>query len=265
MQPIKINDQKSGPAPTNKKAKLAHIKLFRRLNSQPDNECPLEKALLILCTPRSGSTFFSESLNACGKLGFCDEWFNYDYFDAWAQVTSLPFNLQQYIDWVAKKTLRNTGVFTLKCHVGQFVAMNQDHKLGIETMDFTHVVHIYRKDKIAQAVSLVKAAATGKFRSCDVATGEYQMSRASIAEALANIIKFEQFLASYLKKYIDASVAYEDFWASPDLDCNEVLSALGKAPCHPADFNVTTIKKQADKRNFDAASDFRLHLTGEIE
>jgi LPS sulfotransferase NodH len=265
MKPVEINQKATRYVTGDKPAKELHLKLFRHLAALPDNESPLEKALLILCTPRSGSTFFSEALNACGKLGYCEEWFNYEYFDAWSQVTEQDFSLQNYVEWVSKKSLRNTGVLTMKWHIGQLVAMNQDYNLGIESMDFSHVVYVYRRDKIAQAVSLVKALATGRFRSTEKARGKYQMSRQGIAEGLSNTIKFDQFTQSYLKQYINKSYTYEDFCEAPHVACNEVLEALGKSPCDPEAFKVTTIKKQSDQRNIEAIEDFRRYILGEIE
>jgi len=247
-------------------AKEPHLRLFNWLADQPDNERPLEQSLLILCTPRCGSTFFSESLNSCGKLGFCDEWLNYDYFRAWMDVTGEKnFKLQRYLDWVSNKTLRNTGVWTLKLHIGQLLAMNQDFKMNIEAMVFDHIVYMDRMDKIAQAVSMTKAATMDQYRSTDKATGTCDITRQDIADALNNIVKFDMFAQKYLLKYIDAIYSYEDFCHDPAGYCNDVLYSLGKSTCKPNEFKVTKLKKQFDQRNADAIEDFLNYILGDTK
>ena len=264
MKPIDIGHHVA-PFKPNGNAKPEHIEMFRTLDTQPDNERPLEASLLLLCTPRCGSTFFSEALNACGKLGHCDEWFNYSYMDAWHRVTGADCNLKAYLEWIVKKTLRNTGVLAVKCHMGQLIAMNRDFGSCVEAMDFTHTVYLSRGNKIAQAVSLVKAVSTDQFRSSDEIRGEYQMSRRGIADALKNLVWFDQFADQSLSKYTDKQYTYNDLCSAPHVACNEVLEALGKSPCDPEAFRVTKIKKQSDQRNLNAIEDFRRYILGEVE
>jgi LPS sulfotransferase NodH len=239
-----------------KEPKESHLQLFKAL-----------------CTPRCGSTLFSEGLNSCGRLGICEEWFNYDYFNAYTTLLGVSFNLTDYLEFVQRKSLRDTGVFCLKLHIGQLVQMNQDFSLGLETMDFDHIVYLNRRDKIAQAVSLCKAASSNQYRSYEKPTDKARTTRHAIASALENITKFDCFVRKYLWQYVDASYAYEDFrqLSTPqtyaDLSYNEVLKALGAGlpnghtPC----ISVPHLKKQGNQHSRDAAEDFRRYLLGEIE
>jgi LPS sulfotransferase NodH len=262
------NDKVNSEYGVSKRAKSTHVELFKWLDDQPDDEKGLDKSLLILCTPRCGSTLFAEALNSSGRLGWCEEWFNYDYFDAYSQVTGNTFTLSSYTDYIAKKAIRNTGVFCLKWHIGQLVSMNEDFHLGIESMDFNHVVYLYRRDKIAQAVSLLRAVTTEQFRSYEPVNGEVKFTRTGVASALESITKFDDFTRKYLWRYIDKAYAYEDF---KRLDTpqerafegyNDTLKALGK---DKATFTVDRLKKQRDYRNRDAAEDFRKYILGELK
>lgn len=251
--------------------KDTHLELFEFLADQPDNTTPISKSLLVLATPRCGSTLYCEALNGTGLLGFCDEWFNYEYFAAWMKVVGKEdFILREYVEWVERKTARDTGVFCLKWHIGQIISMNEDFNLGFESMDFSHIVYIYRRDKIAQAVSMVKAVTMNQYRSYETPTGEARMTRAAIASGIDNITKFDDFTRNYLWKYVDVSYAYEDLCRldTPQTRAFEgyrdTLVALGKSP-KGASFQVKRLKKQADHVNEAAIKDFRAYILGEIK
>lgn len=252
--------------------KESHLQLFKDLDANSDNTKPMEKAMLVLCTPRCGSTLFSEGLNSCGRLGICEEWFNYDYFNAYTKLFGVSFNLTSYLEFVQRKSLRDTGVFCLKLHIGQLIQMNHDYALGIESMDFDHIVYLNRRDKIAQAVSLCKAASSHQYRSYEKVMSEARTTRHAIASALENIIKFDCFARKYLWKYVNSAYDYEDFrqlttpQTHADLCYDHVLKALGKLKSNERlGYRVDRLKKQANHQSLVAALDFRRHILGEIE
>jgi LPS sulfotransferase NodH len=263
-----------------KEPKASHLELFKTLADAPDNTKPLEKAFLALCTPRCGSTLFSEALNSCGRLGLCEEWFNADYFNAYSTLLGVKFSFQDYLSFVQRKTLRDTGVFCLKLHIGQLIQMNQDLHLSIEAMNFDHIVYLYRRDKIAQAVSLCKASSSDQFRSYEKPKGEARTTRHAIASCLENIIKFDTFARKYLWEYVDASYAYEDFrqlttpQTRADTSYTRVLQALGRdntvGPRARKSrenycFNAGGLKKQGNAHSRLTIDDFKDYLAGEIE
>jgi len=244
------------------KPKPSHIDLFTWLAGCPDATEPLKDALLVLGTPRCGSTLFCEVLNSSNRIGYCDEWFNYEYFAAYIEVLGVEFSLQDYVNFIARKTMRDTGVFALKWHVGQIVGMNKDFDLGMESMDFRHVVYLYRQDKIAQAVSLLKASITGQFRSYErEKKSDKKVSRHGIVVALEPLIRFDRFCRQYLWKYVDEEYAYEDFRDFSHPCYNDVLRAMGKPSC--GKFSADKMKKQGDRTNDDAGHDFLKYITGE--
>jgi LPS sulfotransferase NodH len=251
--------------------KLSHVQLFKDLEAQPDNVQPMERSLLLLSTPRCGSTLFSEALNNCGRLGRCDEWLNTDYFRAYFHLFG-KFKLSEYISFVERKTLRNTGVFCLKIHTGQLIEMITDPDLGLGPLIPYHFVYLYRRDKLAQAVSFCKAKSSKQFRSYEEATPPV-VNRQGISSALDSIIGAECFAREHLTSHVDASYAYEDFRqlstesTRADKSYSEVLKALGKE--HPKgysyQFTAGNLKKQADAQSRKAIADFQAYILGEKE
>jgi LPS sulfotransferase NodH len=253
-----------------KTPKASHLQLFEALAERPDNTLPLEKSLLILCTPRCGSTLFSEALNNCGRLGVCEEWFNYDYFNAYTKLMACEFNFTEYMNFITRKSLRDTGVFCLKLHIGQLIQMNQDYDMSIESLDFDHIIYLYRRDKIAQAVSLCKASSSNQYRSYEEATSEAKTTRHAIASRLETVVKFDCFARKYLLGYVDETYAYEDFRqlsteqtkAHPSY--TETLRVLGRDRQHGRyAFTAGKLKKQGNQHSKKATDDFRSYLLGE--
>lgn len=248
--------------------KSTHVKMYERLADSPDSVKGVDKILLVLCTPRCGSTLFAEVLNNTGTMGLCDEWFNYEYFSAWKHVTgSKEFILKDYLKWLLNKTTRETGVFTIKMHIGQLIALNQDFRMGLESMDFDHIIYLWRRDKIAQAVSVAKAVTTNCFRHTEEETSKAVLNNATIADGLANMARFDQFARNHLLGHISADYAYEDFkrLSTPQQKAHEsysqVLTALGIP--YEGPFTTNAVKRQFDKRNEDAIRQFRSYILGE--
>jgi len=256
------------PSTENFEPKQTHVDMFKSLASQPDDTRGLEQALLILSTPRCGSTLFCEALNNSHQLGVADEWLNYEYFVTWTLVLDLDhFDLQEYINWVARKTLRNTGVLVLHGHVGQVVAMGNDFDFGLQSLDFKRIVYLSRRDKIAQAVSLAKAASTNQFRSYEDATNIADLSLPAIADALKNVAGFDMFARTHLRQHIDFEWAYEDFKhigngiVLPHKCYEIILKEFGGLP--QLTYSPGALKKQGDDTNERAASRFLKYITGE--
>lgn len=256
------------PGSENYEPKQSHVDLFKLLVAQPDDTRGLEQSLLLLSTPRCGSTLFCEALNNSGQLGVADEWLNYEYFATWTFVLGhTDFDLQEYINWIARKTMRDTGVLAINWHIGQVIGMNNDFGLGLQSMDFKRVVYLSRRDKIAQAVSLAKAVATNQFRSYEEATKVADLSFPAISKVLKSIIDFDTFTHTVLREHIDFEWDYEDFKNIGDVStrpCEHyatILKEFGAAP--QAYYSSGNLKKQGDDTNERAASRFLKYITGE--
>ena len=248
--------------------KPTHLQLFERLRDTEPSTVPVTRCLLILSTPRCGSTLFSEALNSCGRLGICEEWFNYEYFAAWAKVMGVKeVCLSKYLKWIEERTTRDTGTWCLKMHIGQLLSMNEKFQMNMESMSFDSIVYLYRRDKIAQAVSMVKAVVTDSFRSTEEELNDCVITRPAVAEAIHTLTKADMFARNYLRQFISELYAYEDF---KDLDTPQqrahpcYADALRAMEVDPtgASFRCD-LKRQADHRNMKAIKDFRDYLLGD--
>ena len=106
---------------------------------------------------------FSDVLTNSGQVGICDEWFNEKFWALWQEMTNRPlFNLKDYLKWVARKTVGDTGVLSVHMHIGQLMYVTKTFEVSLGDMSFDHVVWIYREDKIGQAVSLARAVSVEK-------------------------------------------------------------------------------------------------------
>jgi LPS sulfotransferase NodH len=236
--------------------------MFRDLVALPDATSEIEKKFLILCTPRSGSTLFADTLSNTGKIGICEEWFNYEYFAAYSKVIRDNFSLQEYFNFLGNKTVGNTGILSLKLHIAQSVIAKQDFDFDLFSLGFDHIIYLYRKDKIAQSVSLAKAIKSNKFRHNEKAKEKEEITFHDISYALGVILEQDKFFQDNLSHTIGAKYAYEDFSCldPPHWSYNEVLEALDK---EPQDTFSTTMKKQGNKYSEDMTREFKKYILGE--
>ncbi len=137
-------------------------------------------AYIICATPRTGSTLLCDLLTATGRVGAPDSFFGRRFISWWAGQWGLPsveelgepaFS-RTYLDAAIRAGRGGTKVFGLRLMRENISDLNrfieQVHQ-GIQTdlarieAAFGKVLFVYlsRDDKLAQAVSLVKAEQTG--------------------------------------------------------------------------------------------------------
>lgn len=244
---------------TNVPLKETHLQLIRDLENTPDTSSGVKKELMILCTPRCGSTLFTDVLNNTNQIGFCDEWFNNEYFLAYCQVFNCEFNLKEYLNWVIRKTVRGTGVLAIKCHIAQLCKMHENFQTDIRNLGFDHIVYLERKDKIAQAVSLAKALKTDKFRWYEKEKTDSNITLHEISYALGIIVEQTELYSGMFSKFAHASYFYEDFVGLECPSYNEVLEALGKEPQHKL---TTHMRKQRNGYSEKMTRKFKKYILG---
>jgi LPS sulfotransferase NodH len=240
------------------------LRLFRELIEEEDRPEPT-KGLMVLSTPRSGSTLFCDVLTNDGQVGRCDEWFNEKCYSAWREVVGLDeFHLPAYLDFVKRKTTDPvTGIFALHVHIGQLIEISTKFSFAVGDMGFDELVWIYREDKVAQAVSLARAATTGQWKSGYTQEGEPDLSMRNIAHYLFNLTDQDEFYRRAMSQHATMDFAYEQFSTLPcgkGSPWNLVLGALGCEPMR--NIPKPNTEKQRDYLSKQAARDFRNYLSG---
>lgn len=126
-----------------------------------------EKRYLIATTGRSGSTFLCKRIADHGTLGFPMEFLNESYIAEFDRLFPNP-NLDDYCRYITWAFTSPDRVFGAKTDWWRFqIARSQgvaDQLLG----ELDLVVHLRRRDFVAQAVSLSLAVDTGVWHHRDV-------------------------------------------------------------------------------------------------
>jgi LPS sulfotransferase NodH len=204
---------------------------------------------------------FCEALNSSGELGLCEEWFNYEYFAAYLAVTGKElFHLTEYTEWVAERSSHN-GTFCLKWHIGQIQDMQRDFAFELKNMNFDLIVWIYRRNPLAQAVSLARALKSNKFRSYEEGA-ERDVDCVDITEALAILTTRHRYLEQNLLSSINYSFAYEDVCDLTHPAYERVHNAFGKHITSPL---ATRVQIQRDEKSEEALRRYKTYLQTLLE
>lgn len=223
----------------------------------------ISSKVLILSTPRCGSTMFCDVLNNTKKLGECAEWFNSRYIAAYGKMMgNLNVNFNDYLNFILEKTIADTGVFVVNAHIEQVVYFAQK-KVNLLNLKFDHIIYLYRKDKISQAVSLAKSRLTDSWTSDVAAAPEAldKMNNAVIVGSLKHIVDSDKNYQDSLAKYTNAEFAYEDFCKLEDTPIYSEL--FEKLNIEYLDVFNTSMQKQRNLSSKDFLSDFKKYLLGE--
>jgi trehalose 2-sulfotransferase len=140
----------------------------------------MPKSYIICATPRTGSTLLCDLLTATEVAGAPDSFFMRDVDPAWAKAWDLPARgtLREadfsaaYLQAAVRAGKGHTGIFGLRLMrenlddlsalIGKvFPGLPSDRARFEAAFGQVLYIHLSREDKVAQAVSLVKAEQTG--------------------------------------------------------------------------------------------------------
>jgi LPS sulfotransferase NodH len=237
------------------------VDLFSKLaKNEPRPTTDVHTTFCVLSTPRSGSTFFCDTLNHTLLLGWTEEWFNYEYFYSWQQATGLDFTLEKYITWVIEHTQRDTGVFGVHWHIAQVFTMLKDYKFGLGNFKFDHVFYLRRRDKIAQAVSMARATKSDQFRHYEVCQDHELPTYSQIARALHIVTDHEEAYDAHLRDDSHHTWWYEEYQNNPGA-FDDIVRTLG-IPAQ--DTYPASVEKQRTANSRQLTQDFKDYLRGEV-
>jgi LPS sulfotransferase NodH len=163
-----------------RKANRAHLESLVDPQAARTWPRPDRRRLLILFTPRSGSSWFGDLLRSTRALGNPEEFLNQDVN---AEVVR-QFGARTEIDYLnalETKTASLNGVFSMEVVWGH-VELCEIDLLGYYADG--RFAYLRRKDILAQAISLLLATESGVFHNAGDGTPR---SQAEIAERLPRI------------------------------------------------------------------------------
>ena len=156
--------------------------------------------------------------------------------------------------------------FALKIHATQVAMMQSQFQLNVvEYLEPRHQIYVYRKDKVAQAVSLAKAVVTNQFRADEDQQGDPEdIDVTHIAQYLQIILNQESYYHINLAPSAAAEYAYEEFrYLDTGRRCyDETLLAMGPTP--PSEY-ATKLKKQGDGHSRKLRDVFLQFISGDYE
>lgn len=244
------------------------------------------KSYILCATPRTGSTLLCDLLAATKQCGKPDSFFMRNLDPEWKQAWGLPLEGEPEDSAYCRAMLKGaieagrggTDIFglrlmraTLPDLIDMIDKVHPGHrtdraKLKAAFGDILYI-HLSRRDKLAQAVSLVKAEQTGLWhvapdgreieRLSPPAEPVYDFNR--IAAQLAELEAFETAWTDWFtaEKIEPLTILYEDLAMDPGAQVARICEALGKPAPEPETLKPG-VAKLADAASRDWMRRFRV-------
>lgn len=220
---------------------------------------PRYSSYVICGTPRSGSTLLCEMLAASGVAGRPNSYFREQSFAHWARRWNVPHDNgtddvafdRDFLEAMRREGTNGTGIFGLRLmwvsvaeasrRLDRLFGGNADVAARLdEAFGPVLYIHLSRRDKVAQAVSLVRAeqsglwhiAADGSVLEGDKAikpnTYDGQRIGELVAELEADEVAWDEFFRA--RNIEPLRFVYETMTTDPQPALASVLAALGHDP-----------------------------------
>ena len=241
-------------------------------------------AYLLCATPRSGTTLLCDLLEGTGQAGRPQSYYRRQDMDRRARDWDLrPADFPDqaafdgaYLSAVLRTGAAGTGIFGLRLMwgtVGELLERLAPLYPGTTeaarlTLAFGPLVyiHVSRRDKVAQAISLLKAEQSGLWhvdadgadRQRLAPSGPAVYDEDRIAELVDELVCDDAgWIAFFAKHRIDPiQVVYEDLASNPRAAMRKLLAAMGR-PLELADDLTVKTSRMADAASEDWGASFR--------
>lgn len=217
-----------------------------------------EITYLLASVPRTGSTYLSHLLWRTGCLGAPLEYLNFLPLGPYGFAATSTELQQQLWHSVLRRRCSPNGVFGLKVFTAQFEKLDQQNPNLLQQVMGTmlprdrprYIIYLRRRDRVAQAVSLTRAALSGVWRKeqegGDERSIEYSEER--IEEAEREIAAQEEI---WTRMFSDLQIEplclwHEDVLADATAATVQVADHLGVRIDPAAAVEVPSIEKQAE-------------------
>ena len=191
---------------------------------------PVRMRYLIISQARTGGTFLCEALQRSGHAGMPFEYLNPAAIRMFARRIGAgnKIALQRLIGALERHRTGANGVFGMQLHVEQLgtsIATQESRRRWIWRND--RIVMLYRRDKLAQAVSLERSLQSSAWHRTAAQTGErypaeWTIDPWIIARHIANLGQQEQIIRASLDgfpgrvfglTYEELDTDFESVWA----------------------------------------------------
>ena len=203
----------------------------------------------ICSSPRSGSNFLCSILKASEQAGSPMEYFNPSYTNAFLKrLNKENISLSDLFKELESRRTSANGYFGNKIQFWQLMSIfKRDIKTAVAYLRHqNHLIYLYRKDKVEQAVSLYIAQQTGAYQSNDPAnTKEIKYSPTLISKCLHVNIKDDFSWQTFLKnmKVEFTTICYEDLVKNRDKQMSSLWKSMGLEKPKKMDESLLTEKQ----------------------
>jgi LPS sulfotransferase NodH len=199
------------------------------------------KVIFICTLPRTGSSLLSADMRSTVALGEPREYFNINRMARLREKWSLPVDdLDAYIAALKKRTVSPNGVVGVKLMVAQLRRLKGeghfgDHPAPLRALverfgSDVMIVKLLRRDKLRQAISLVKARQTGKWGVLRDGEGEPTYESEDIDRAILDLAIWEALWQREIEASgfdLDLDLAYEDIVVRRDETLLDIARWVG--------------------------------------
>ena len=240
------------------------------------------RSYLMCSTPRSGSTLLCDLLKQTGVAGRPNSFYRAqsiaEYAEDFGLTPSASLDFERcYLAAVIKKGTGETGIFGIRLHalslfelLGRLAMLYPEQRTDADRLAAAFGTPLYirlrRHDKVAQAISRVKAEQSGLWhRHVDGAERErVKPPEAPVYDAaklrayIDEVVEQEALWDAWAKdqNITPLDIGYEELSANPKATLAKILEALGRDP-EAADRAEVQTAKLADATSLEWAARYR--------
>ena len=206
------------------------------------------KVLILLSSPRSGSTMISERIKNWGVCVTHEYFQPFQYLpalaDRWNCLENGAINHQRYVEALFSNRSSSSGWLGINLH-GSHIAHFNEYFKYFPKLEAVKIIHLRRRDSLRQAISYEIASQTGQWSSHFERAIDPIYDYKKIKNKLERIEKQTRTNLAFIEQnsYPSLDIFYEDFKNSPD----EIRKFLG-FKCD-AEEEGNQISKQSSKIN----------------
>jgi LPS sulfotransferase NodH len=228
-------------------------------------------AYLICSAPRTGSNALCEGLKRSRRAGRPFEYFNPMALKAYQERTSSSaVRLDEYMKFLKKRRVGSEGVLGIKAHYHQLRGiLKSDDSIARNLRQFSHLVLLERRNKLRQAISDVRAQASGVWYANDANTARRAQaiqpiySSSKIATSLSFMLSEEEgwkrVFAACQMPYL--TIYYEDMMADYNQAVTDVSRHIGDTAPHEQPISIST-RQLGDGLNSEWEARFKRDALG---
>jgi LPS sulfotransferase NodH len=209
------------------------------------------RGYFICATQRSGSNFLCDMIAETGQLGIPREYFNGTARRVIDNDPSYPLDATSQVHRILTTGATPNGIYAAKVFPTHFRQAATAVDIG-RSLPHLHFVFLRRRDLLGQAISLVIAKQTGKWRAFMKRARPAVYDPKAISRAIDDLVKdTAAWLAFFARHNVEqVEIVYEDMRTDPPAALNAIARHLGLGPVEPGPSAIDRPVRPAEAREW---------------